>query len=74
MNIVQTVKDRLSDLSKNEYKVAQQVLLDPEAIIHVSTATLAKQANVSEPTINRFCRRIGCKGYPDFVATGTATG
>lgn len=66
MNIVETVKDRLSDLSKNEYKVAQQVLLDPEAVIHISTATLAKQAQVSEPTINRFCRRIGCKGFPDF--------
>lgn len=66
MNIVQTVKDRLSDLSKNEYKVAQRVLADPETVIHISTASLAKQADVSEPTINRFCRRIGCKGFPDF--------
>ena len=66
MNIVQTVRERLPDLSKNEYKVAQVVLNDPEAIIHTSTATLAQTAAVSEPTINRFCRRIGCKGFPDF--------
>ncbi|WP_404402856.1 transcriptional regulator HexR [Idiomarina seosinensis] len=66
MNIVQTVKARLPDLSKNEYKVAQQVLQAPEAAIHHTTASLAKIADVSEPTINRFCRRIGCKGFPDF--------
>lgn len=66
MNIVQTIKQRLPELSKNEYKVAERVLQDPEAVIHISTARLAKSAHVSEPTINRFCRRIGCKGFPDF--------
>jgi len=29
-------------------------------------AELAKLANISEPTVNRFCTKIGCKGYPDF--------
>ena len=27
---------------------------------------MAKQANISEPTVNRFCRRLDTKGYPDF--------
>ena len=30
------------------------------------TATLAKMADVSEPTVNRFCRRLDTKGFPDF--------
>ncbi|MCV5900439.1 transcriptional regulator HexR, partial [Escherichia coli] len=29
-------------------------------------ATLAKMADVSEPTVNRFCRRLDTKGFPDF--------
>ncbi|MET1218928.1 MAG: MurR/RpiR family transcriptional regulator, partial [Glaciecola sp.] len=31
-----------------------------------SIATLANVANVSEPTVNRFCRRLDTKGFPDF--------
>jgi RpiR family carbohydrate utilization transcriptional regulator len=27
---------------------------------------MAVAADVSEPTVNRFCRSLGCKGFPDF--------
>lgn len=39
---------------------------NPQNAIHASIATLAKLADVSEPTVNRFCRRLDTKGYPDF--------
>ncbi|MBC6428950.1 MAG: transcriptional regulator HexR [Cellvibrionales bacterium] len=53
-------------LSKAERKVAAAVLAAPEAIIHAPIAQVAGAAAVSEPTVNRFCRRLCCKGYPDF--------
>lgn len=47
-------------------KLAHIVQNDPGAVIHQSIASLAKLAGVSEPTVNRFCHKLGCDGYPDF--------
>lgn len=41
-------------------------MASPQTAIHSSIATLAKMADVSEPTVNRFCRRLDTKGFPDF--------
>ncbi len=41
-------------------------MANPQTAIHSSIATLAKLADVSEPTVNRFCRRLDTKGFPDF--------
>lgn len=46
--------------------MAQTILASPQTAIHTSIATLAKMAEVSEPTVNRFCRRLDTKGFPDF--------
>ena len=56
----------MSEFSKSEKKVAEVILSKPQSAIHSSIATLAKLSNVSEPTVNRFCRRLDTKGYPDF--------
>ena len=53
-------------LSRSERKVADQVLQNPEKTVHASIQQLAKMAEVSEPTVVRFCRAIGCDGYHDF--------
>lgn len=66
MNILEKVQRRLPQLSKSERKVAEAILQSPEQVIHASIATLAKHADVSEPTVNRFCRRLETQGYPDF--------
>ncbi|MCV6605364.1 MAG: transcriptional regulator HexR, partial [Porticoccaceae bacterium] len=42
------------------------VLAAPDDTVHSPIAIIARKAGVSEPTVNRFCRRLGCKGYPDF--------
>lgn len=54
------------EFSKSEKKVAEVILANPQVAIHSSIASLAKMSNVSEPTVNRFCRRLDTKGYPDF--------
>lgn len=53
------------------------VLADPNTTIRSSIATLARSADVSEPTVNRFCRSLDCSGFPDFklrVAQSLANG
>ncbi len=53
-------------LSRAEQKVAAQVLQNPESSVEASIQQLAKLSGVSEPTVVRFCRAIGCDGYHDF--------
>ena len=53
-------------LSKSDRKLVAIIQKDPTAVIHQSIASLANQAEVSEPTVNRFCRKLDCEGYPDF--------
>ncbi|MGL5294663.1 MAG: transcriptional regulator HexR, partial [Aeromonas sp.] len=66
MNTLDKITNNLEDFSKSERKVAEVILGSPQTTIHSSIATLAKMANVSEPTVNRFCRRLDTKGFPDF--------
>ncbi|ALO34989.1 transcriptional regulator [Colwellia sp. MT41] len=66
MNILEKITNELDMLSKSERKVAEVILASPSTVIHSSIAALAKQAKISEPTVNRFCRRLDTKGYPDF--------
>lgn len=61
-----TVRSAQETLSKSEDKVARFVLKDPESVVQTSIQRLAKKCSVSEPTVVRFCRAIGCSGYLDF--------
>ncbi|MBL4910033.1 MAG: MurR/RpiR family transcriptional regulator [Alteromonadaceae bacterium] len=77
MNILEKITNEIDTFSKSERKVAEVILASPSTVIHASIAALAKQANISEPTVNRFCRRLDTKGYPDFklhLAQSLATG
>jgi len=65
-NVLTQIQAALPGLSKSDTKIAHVVLADPEAATHASIALLAQQANVSEPSVNRFCKRLGATGYPDF--------
>ncbi|CAI0769674.1 Uncharacterized HTH-type transcriptional regulator ybbH [Serratia entomophila] len=66
MNTLEKIQNHLELLSKSERKVAEVILASPQTAIHSSIATLARMADVSEPTVNRFCRRLDTKGFPDF--------
>lgn len=66
MNTLEKIISFLDILSKSERKVAEVILAAPQTAIHSSIATLAKMAEVSEPTVNRFCRRLETRGFPDF--------
>lgn len=64
--LTQSISDTLPDLRKSERKVAEFVLKDPLNVIRMRIVDLAQQSGVSEPTVVRFCRAVGCKGFQDF--------
>lgn len=66
MNMLEKIQTSLEHLSKSERKVAEVILSSPGSAIHASIALLAREAGVSEPTVNRFCHRLQTKGFPDF--------
>lgn len=77
-NLIEQIQSRLQRLNKSERKVAEAILRDPTAATRYSIAALARAADVSEPTVNRFCRGFSATGFPDFkirlaqsIATGT---
>lgn len=65
-NIIQTIHQALGDLRRSEQKVAQYVLQNSYEVIGLRIVDLASRANVSEPTVVRFCRAIHCDGFQDF--------
>ena len=64
--LTQSISDALTTLRKSERKVADFVLKDPLAVIRMRIVDLAQYAEVSEPTVVRFCRAVGCNGFQDF--------
>ncbi len=64
-NLLEQIQSRLSELNKAERKVAEAILRSPQQATRFSIATLAQEAQVSEPTVNRFCRSFGVSGYPE---------
>jgi len=60
------IETSLDQLSRSERKVAEFVLADASRILSMSIARVAQEAEVSEPTVNRFCRTFAATGFPDF--------
>lgn len=66
INLLQHIGQTLSDLRKSEHKVAEVVLAQPRDVILMRIVDLAQEAHVSEPTVVRFCRAIGCQSFQEF--------
>ncbi len=66
LNIINAIELARPDLRKSELKVADFILGQPDKVIHLRIVDLAQKAGVSEPTVVRFCRAIGCDGFQDF--------
>jgi RpiR family carbohydrate utilization transcriptional regulator len=77
-NILEVVRQSRDALRKSERKVADLVLSNPQHVLAGTVAEVAKLAEVSQPTVIRFCTAVGCGGFHDFrlrlaqsVALGT---
>ncbi|MDK2778123.1 MAG: SIS domain-containing protein [Pseudomonadota bacterium] len=64
--ILAEIAAAIPNLRKSEVKVAEFVLKAPQQVMHMRIVDLAQEAQVSEPTIVRFCRGIGCNGFQEF--------
>ncbi len=64
--ILAEIAAAIPSLRKSEVKVAEYVLRAPQQVMHMRIVDLAQETQVSEPTIVRFCRGIGCNGFQEF--------
>jgi glucokinase len=53
-------------LSPAERRVAEHVLAHPRSALNDPIAQIARASGVSQPTVIRFCRSLGCEGLSDF--------
>ncbi len=65
-DILSIIKDTYGELRPAERRVADVVLADVTFAVDASNAEIARRADVSEPSVTRFCRAIGCDGVRDF--------
>jgi RpiR family carbohydrate utilization transcriptional regulator len=64
--LLDSIRTQLDSLSKSERKVALAVLQNPDIAVAENITALAKTAQVSEPTVVRFCRALGYDGWHEF--------
>ena len=60
---IRRARDKLSPAEK---RVADHVLGHPRSALNDPIAEIARAALVSQPTVIRFCRTLGCEGLSDF--------
>jgi RpiR family transcriptional regulator, carbohydrate utilization regulator len=65
VSTIDSIRRALEDLNRAERQVAEVVLADIAVSTRMSTRELAERAAVSEPTVVRFARRVGCRGFTD---------
>jgi RpiR family carbohydrate utilization transcriptional regulator len=66
MTVLSRIKSCLKDLAPAQARVAQLLLADPRVFCALPVAELAQRAQVSNPTVVRFCRSVGMEGLSDF--------
>lgn len=65
-SLIDLVRSRRDSLSRAEQRVAELVLQKPRWVVNAPIGDIATAAEVSQPTVIRFCRSLGFKGLSDF--------
>jgi len=60
------IRQMRDGLTPAERRVADLAIEHPRSIINDPIVDIARKANVSQPTVIRFCRSLGCQGLSDF--------
>src|SRR5690606_41883570 len=66
LDIVGQLQSEKHAFTRSERALTEIVLADVDNVLKLSIVDLAAQADVSPPTVTRFCRRLGCGSYADF--------
>ena len=64
--LLDRVRQSRGSLSAAERRVADLVLSQPRSVLNDPIVEIATRAGVSQPTVVRFCRSLGCEGLSDF--------
>jgi RpiR family carbohydrate utilization transcriptional regulator len=65
-DLLAVMRERSASLSQAQRQVAVAMLHDPEFALHANVDALARRAEVSPPTVTRFCRALGYSGLREF--------
>jgi DNA-binding MurR/RpiR family transcriptional regulator len=66
LDLVGLLQTEKNAFTRSERALTEIVLADADSVLKMSIVDLAAQADVSPPTVTRFCRRLGCDSYADF--------
>jgi DNA-binding MurR/RpiR family transcriptional regulator len=66
VDIITRLQMTEQDGSKSDRRLAAMVLSDLDFASKASISDIAAKIGVSEPTVTRFCRGLGCEGVRDF--------
>ena len=64
-DILPRLEGMMDSMTRSEVRIAKQILAAPNEFVRSSVRSVAADLGVSEPTILRFCRAIGCEGFKD---------
>ncbi|WP_416797799.1 MurR/RpiR family transcriptional regulator [Ciceribacter azotifigens] len=66
MDIFATLQEETGQFSPSEQRIVDILLNQFDFAVNASIIELAERAEVSPPTVTRFCRRLGCQSFADF--------
>jgi RpiR family transcriptional regulator, carbohydrate utilization regulator len=64
-DILPRLERMMDSMTRSEIRIAKRLLASPNDFVRSSVRAVAADLGVSEPTILRFCRAIGCEGFKD---------
>ncbi len=65
-DILTTIRERAPHEDGVNLKIGEEILRDPASVVDVSIKSFANRIGVSEPSVIRYCRSIGCDGFKEF--------
>lgn len=65
-DIITRIQMVAQDGTKSDRRLADLVLSDLDFVSKAAISEIAARVGVSEPTVTRFCRTLGCEGLRDF--------
>src|ERR1044072_3498002 len=64
-DILPRLERMMDSMTRSEIRIARKLLESPSEFVRSSVRAIAADLDVSEPTILRFCRAVGCEGFKD---------
>lgn len=66
--IILNIKSQMQQMNPAQTRIARYILENPEKVEGLSIGNFAKESKVSEATISRFVKFLGCANYREFQA------